>query len=194
MKRSVWVAALLAAGACGGGDNVVVRASLDGQPVGDLPVRLLPYDRQAVLDSIATESGTPEPKIPGASVQRLRTLQAEEAAVKARGDTATGRIEAERRALLAQIDSIRRARDRWLHDVDKDFQEAVKGSGDEHADTTDTSGRASFGVDAGKWWAVSRYVLPDAVLEWQVPVTARKGDSTVVRLTRRNAHVEPPPP
>lgn len=195
MKRSVWMVALLASAACGGGDNVVVRASLDGRPVGDLPVRLLQYDRQGVLDSIAADNGTPEPKIPRSAVERLRSLQAEAATVKQKGDTAAmRRIEAERRTLLAQVDSIRKARDKWLRDVDKDFQEAVKSTPAEHADTTDASGRASFGVDAGKWYAVSRYVLPDAVLEWQVPVTAREGDSTVVRLTRQNAHEEPPPP
>jgi len=39
---------------------------------------------------------------------------------------------------------------------------------------------------------VSRYVLPDEVLEWAVPVRVRKGqDSTVVHLTRKNARVEP---
>lgn len=195
MKRSVWLVALLATAACGGGDNVVVRAELDGQPVGDLPVRLLQYDRQGVLDSLAAENGTPEPKIAGSAVERLRSLRAEAAAVKAKGDTAAlRRIEAERRALLAQVDSTRRARDKWLHDVDKDFQEAVKGTPAEHADTTDAAGRASFGVDKGKWYAVSRYVLPDGVLEWQVPVTTREGDSTVVRLTRANAHEEPPLP
>jgi hypothetical protein len=195
MKRSVWMVALLAGAACGGGgNNVVVRAVLDGQPVGGLPVTLLSYDRQAVLDSIADDQGVPEPKMPATAVQRLRSLQAEASAVKQKGDTAAlGRIEAQRRALLAQVDSVRKARDKWQHDMDEDFQKAV-GSLPAHTDTTDATGRASFGADAGKWYAVSRYVLPDVVLEWQVPVTARKGDSTVVRLTRRNAREEPTPP
>jgi hypothetical protein len=199
MKRFVWVTALLAAAACGGSENVVVRASLGdagAQPVPDLPVRLLPYDRQSILDSLGTENEDPEPRIPRAMTQRLRTLQAEEAAVKARGDTAVGRIQAERRALMAQVDSIRKARDRWLASVREDFEKAVEErmghSGlTEKADTTDATGRAGFEADAGKWYAVARYVLPDAVLEWQVPVTAREGDSTVVRLTRKNAREEP---
>lgn len=199
MKRFVWVTALLAAAACGGSENVVVRASLDDggrQPVGDLPVRLLPYDRQGILDSLGTENEDPEPRIPKAVTQRLRSLQAEEAAVKARGDTAVGRIQAERHALQAQVDSIRKARDKWLADVREDFEKAVQErlghSGlTEKADTTDPRGRAGFEADPGKWYAVARYVLPDAVLEWQVPVTAHKGDSTVVHLTRRNAREEP---
>jgi hypothetical protein len=203
MKRSVWVVALLAASACGGGDSVVVRASLGeggAQPIADLPVRLLPYDRQAILDSIAADNDEPEPKVPRDAVQRLRSLQAAEAAVKAKGDTAAvARTEAQRRALLAQVDSIRKAREKWLNDVQDDFQKAVEqrvGSGGmaEKADTTKANGRAGFSADKGKWWVVSRYVLPDAILEWQVPVIVHKGDSTVVHLTRQNAREEPPPP
>ncbi|HEX8904107.1 MAG TPA: hypothetical protein VF771_04655 [Longimicrobiaceae bacterium] len=200
MKRSVWMAALLALAACGDSDNVVVRASLDDggrQPVSDLPVRLLPYDRRGILDSLATENESPEPKFPAGMGQRLRSLQAEATAVKARGDTAgVRRIEAERRALLAQADSIRKAREKWLADIREDFEKAVEErlghSGlTEKADTTDAAGRAAFEADPGKWYAVARYVLPDAVLEWQVPVTAREGDSTVVRLTRKKAREEP---
>jgi hypothetical protein len=199
MKRFVWMAALLAVAACGGSDSVVVRASLGdagAQPVPDLPVRLLPYDRQGILDSLGLENEDPEPKIPRSMTQRLRTLQAEEAAVKARGDTAVGRIQAERRALMAQADSIRKARERWLASMREDFEKAVEErlghSGlTEKADTTDAAGRAGFAADPGKWYAVARYVLPDVVLEWQVPVTARDGDSTVVRLTRKNAREEP---
>ena len=61
----------------------------------------------------------------------------------------------------------------------------------ELSDTTDAAGRAAFAADAGRWWAVSRYVLPDAVLEWTVPVRAKDKDSVVVRLNRENARVEP---
>jgi len=197
MKRSLWVTALLlSAAACHGGNNVVVRASLGeggAQPVGDLPVLLLPYDRQAVLDSIAEDNDSPEPKIPRDAVTRLRSLQAAEAAVKAKGDTAVGAIEAQRRTLLAQIDSIRTAREAWLKDNRDDYDKAVEGR-PAKTDTTKANGRAGFGADPGKYWVSARYVLPDAILEWSVPVTVTKHDSVVVRLTRRNAREEPPPP
>ncbi|HEV7587064.1 MAG TPA: hypothetical protein VGO40_02945 [Longimicrobium sp.] len=199
MKRSVWVlAVLVAAPACGGGENVVLRASLDeagAQPVADLPVRLLPYDRQGILDSLARESDSPQPKLPADAMDRLRSLQAEEARVKPRGDSAVARVAAERRAYVAGLDSIRKAREKWLEARSEDFATAAKernphGLG-ELSDTTDAAGRASFAAHAGKWWAVSRYVLPDAVLEWAVPVRAKDKDSVVVHLTRQNARVEP---
>jgi hypothetical protein len=199
MKRSMWVLALLmAAPACGGGTNVVLRASLDSagaQPIADLPVRLLPYDRRAILDSLAREDESPQPKFPADAVDRLRTLQAEEARVKPRGDSAVARVAAARRAYLTMLDSIRGAREKWLEARREDFEAAAKernpaGLG-ELSDTTDASGRATFAADAGKWWAVSRYVLPDAVLEWAVPVRAHEKDSVVVRLNRGNARVEP---
>lgn len=199
MKRSVWVlAVLVAAPACGGGENVVLRASLDeagAQPIPDLPVRLLPYDRQAILDSLARESESPEPKLPRDAMDRLRSLQAEEARVKPRGDSAVARVAAARRVYVAGLDSIRKARAKWLEARREDFETAAKdhdphGLG-ELSDTTDAAGRASFAADEGKWWAVSRYVLPDVVLEWAVPVRAKDKDSVVVHLTRENARVEP---
>jgi hypothetical protein len=201
MKRPLWgLALLLAAAACGGEtDNVVVRASLGPggtQPVADLPVRLLPYDRRAILDSLGAEDESPLPKYPADAMQRLRMLQAEAARVKPKGDTAVARVEAQRRVLVAQLDSVRKAREKWLETRREDFEAAVKERTNntgftEHADTTDAQGRASFAVDPGRWYAVSRYVLPDAVLEWQVRVNAEKSDSTTVRLTRQNAREEP---
>jgi hypothetical protein len=129
-------------------------------------------------------------------MERLRTLQAEEARVKPRGDSAVARVAAARRAYLAQLDGIRKARAKWLEDQREDFEAAAKernthGLG-ELSDTTDAAGRAAFAADEGRWWAVSRYVLPDEVLEWAVPVRVRKDrDSVVVRLDRKNARVEP---
>jgi|GEM_PF-1427902 len=201
MKRPLWgIALLLAAAACGGEtDNVVVRASLGPggtQPVADLPVRLLPYDRRAILDSLGAEDDSPLPKFPADAMERLRMLQAEAARVKPRGDSAAARVEAQRRVLMAQMDSVRKAREKWLEDRREDFEAAVKErttntGATEHTDTTDAKGRASFAVDPGRWYAVSRYVLPDAVLEWQVRVNAEKSDSSTVRLTRQNAREEP---
>jgi hypothetical protein len=199
MNRSVWLlAVLVAASACGGGENVVLRASLDengAQPVPDLPVRLLPYDRQAILDSLARANESPEPKLPRDAMDRLRSLQAEAARGKPAGDSTAARAGVALRAYVAQLDSIRKAREKWLESQREDFEAAARernphGLG-ELSDTTDASGRAAVAADAGKWWAVSRYVLPDEVLEWSVPVTAQKKDSVVVRLTRKNARVEP---
>ena len=199
MKRSVWAFAVLAAAGCGGADNVVVHASLGeggGQPVADLPVRLIPYDREAILDSLARDAGSPEPRLPADAMERIRSLQAEEARVKPRGDTAVARVAAQRNAYLARLDSVRTARAKWLEDRREDFETAAKERNakglPEQADTTDAAGRATFAAEAGRWWAVSRYVLPDQVLEWSVPVRVREdGDSVVVRLTRENARAEP---
>jgi hypothetical protein len=200
MKRSLWVlAVLVAAAACGESDNVVLRASLDesgAEPIPDLPVRLLPYDRQAILDSLAVENESPEPRLPAGAMDRLRALQAEEARVRPRGDSAVARVAAARRAYVAQLDSIRTAREKWLEARREDFEAAAKERNPndlgELSDTTDASGRAAFAADAGRWWAVSRYVLPDEVLVWAVPVRVRADrDSVVVRLSRRNARIEP---
>lgn len=76
--------------ACGGGD-VRVLAQLDGDAaagaeagetmaLGNLPVRLLPYDRDAIFDSLAAAYGEPEPRLPDSITQlqdRVRVLQEE---------------------------------------------------------------------------------------------------------------------
>jgi hypothetical protein len=196
MQRSVWVLALaLAVAACGAENNVVVRASLDqagAQPVPDLPVHLLPYDRAAILDSLAAE-GDSLPEIPAGASDSLRSLQAEANRVKPRGDSAVARVEARRTALVARLDSVRKAREQWLEDHRKDFEKAAEraaGGQAEQSDTTDSAGRAAFGAEPGRWWVTASYVLPDRVLEWSVPITARK-DSMVVRLRPSNAKERP---
>jgi hypothetical protein len=196
MKRSLWLAALLAAAACGGGDNLVVRATLDpagDQPAADLPVRILPYDRKAILDSLGAESGAPLPQFPRDAAARLRSLQAAASGVKPADPAAAAGEQQAVRAYVATLDSIRRARDQWLHAHQKDFQEAAVQASHglaEQADTTDAAGRATFKAEPGRWWVVARYILPDRALEWSVPVTARE-DSVVVRLRRGNAKEEP---
>jgi hypothetical protein len=63
------VAASLVLGACGS-TEVVVQAQLEGEgdaaPVAlrNLPIRLLPYDRDAIFDSLTTAYPTPQPEIP----------------------------------------------------------------------------------------------------------------------------------
>ncbi len=90
MKRSLLVlfATLLplAMAACGGGPEVVVHAAADAPgaegPVdlADLPVRLLPYDRDAIFDSLEAAYPEPEPAIPQDILdqqQAVQTAQAE---------------------------------------------------------------------------------------------------------------------
>lgn len=90
MKRSTL---LLAAGsillaACGP-TQVVVTAELEVldpatnemvmRPVTDLEVLLLPYNRDAIFDSLATVFGTPEPEIPADLVEARAAIQAAQA-------------------------------------------------------------------------------------------------------------------
>lgn len=192
MKRLLLLAACLAAAGCSD-SKVVVRAALaeSGQPVADLPVYLLPYDRQALMDSLAEEAGQPEPAIPAALVTQLESLNATERQLAARGDSTVRRIRAQRAAVQAQIDSIRVNRLRWRQRVFEPFDSLAQARMAElgasaASDTTDASGVARIKADEGRFWIYASYVLPDVTLEWNVPVTVR-GDSTVVRLTRENA-------
>lgn len=87
MKRSTL---LLAAGsillaACGP-TQVVVTAELEVmdpatnemvvRPISDLEVMLLPYDRDAIFDSLASAFGTPEPEIPQELAEAREAIQA----------------------------------------------------------------------------------------------------------------------
>lgn len=192
MKRLLLLAACVAAAGCSD-SKVVVRATLTegGQPVADMPVYLLPYDRQALMDSLAQEAGQPEPAIPAALITQLESLTAREGQMAAAGDSAVRGVRAQRAAAQAQIDSIRANRRRWRSQVFAPFDSlsrarmAEMGTG-AAADTTDATGTARLAADEGRFWIYAAYVLPDVTLEWNVPVTVR-GDSTVVRLTRENA-------
>ena len=192
MTRRWWILALaVAAAACGSGPKVVVRASLDeGGPIADLPVRLVPYDRQAILDSIAAEREEPEPVLPQDVIQRIAAIQAE---IAAAGDSVPAGLRADRQALRVRADSFAKAHEQWLVDIREPFDRAVQaklGSETERVDTTDASGRAAVEAGEGRWWLTARYVLPETVLEWELPVTIRP-DSTVVALTRANAKESP---
>jgi hypothetical protein len=71
MRRTVLLLATAASaallGGCGGG-QVTVQAQLDNagenQPLSDLEVWLLPYDRDAIFDSLSQAYGEPEPQVP----------------------------------------------------------------------------------------------------------------------------------
>jgi hypothetical protein len=186
----------LALAACGdGGPRVAVRTDLDGEPIADLPVRLLPYDRDEVLDSLAKRADTPEPAIPPELLQQLQGLAAEERVARQRGDTALARFQAVRRAVFARADSLRSARRAWVQDAFEPFdslaaRRAEAADRDELADTTDTSGAVGFSAEPGRWWVYARYTLPYSELYWNFPVEVT-GDSTVVRLSRANAKERP---
>jgi hypothetical protein len=187
MKRLVLALALAAAGC--NGSQVVVEASLDGEPVAGLPVWLVPYDRAALLDSVVQELDQPEPVVPAELAAAIDSLRRREEGTQ--NDSLRLVLAGRRRALEARVDTLRVARRIWRDDVYATFdslaraREATPGSGARN-DTTDARGRARIPADEGRYWVWSAYVLPDATLEWNVPVTVR-GDSAVVRLTRENA-------
>ena len=82
MRRVLGLAVMCGTGvlfACGGGE-VVVQTQLEGEgggtPLTELPVRALPYDRDALFEELAAAYGEPEPPIPDS----LLALQQEIAA------------------------------------------------------------------------------------------------------------------
>lgn len=192
MKRLLLLATCLAAAGCSD-SKVVVHARLaeSGQPVADLPVWVLPYDRQALMDSLAKEADEPEPGIPAPLITQLEGLTARERQLAAAGDPRLPAFRAQRAALQKQVDSIRVARRRWRETTFADFDSLADARQAElgataSVDTTDAGGTARIGADEGRMWIWASYVLPDRTLEWNVPVTVR-GDSTLVELTRENA-------
>lgn len=196
MKRlTATLGLVLLAAACDDAPNVIVRAELDGAPVTELPVWVLPYDRQAVLDSLAERRKRPEPVPPQELVLRLDSLRAARSVLPP-GDSLAPRLDAAIRAATDTVRSYEEARRAWADTTYADFAEAVKArtarsGATERVDTTGTDGSAAFAVDGGSGWVHARYVLPDAELEWLVPVEPVEGDTTVVRLDARNARRRP---
>ncbi|HEX2188218.1 MAG TPA: hypothetical protein VHG51_04935 [Longimicrobiaceae bacterium] len=192
------LASLLAAltlAACEEEPRVAVGATLDGEPIADLPVRLLPYDRDALLDSLARAAGAPEPAIPPELIQQLQGLAEAERAARQRGDTALARFRAERASVFARADSLRAARRAWAEEAFARFdslaaRRAEAAGRDEMADTTGAAGTAVFRAEPGRWWVHARYTLPYSELSWSFPVQV-SGDSTAVRLSRENATERP---
>jgi hypothetical protein len=82
MKRSSVLLVLLVAFTTGcPGNEVVVQGMLtqaadaEAQPLADLPVRLLPYDRDAIFDSLEAVHPDPEPPIPADLLQQQQQIQ-----------------------------------------------------------------------------------------------------------------------
>jgi hypothetical protein len=185
---------VLALPACGG-PHVTVEAEVDGRAIDGLPVWLLPYDRVALLDSLAADADEPEPGVPPEWVARMEALGDTLAAAQALDPDERARVEAQRAALQAGIDSVRAAHRAWEQETYAGFEDAVQArvrdaALSEKVDTTNAGGRARLGADEGRWWVWARYVLPASTLEWNEPVVLR-GDSAVVRLTRENARERP---
>jgi hypothetical protein len=193
MKRSALVLLLFAA-ACDAGPRIVVRASLGGRPVADLPLLLLPYDREAIQDSLRTADEDDAPSLPQELLREVAGLDsalarpATDSAGMARADSLRQR----RTRLGARLDSARAKRTAWETRLtvraDSLGTEAASAADRESAvDTTDAAGRAELSATPGAAWIRASYVLPDAVMEWNVPVTLPAGqDSLVVRLDERN--------
>lgn len=199
MKR--WLVSLLAllplVAACGTDPEVIVHATrtddASGETVAiaDLPVRLLPYDRDALLDSLRAEADTPEPPIPPELTARLASLEAQPRQVNGSGDSASVQLG----VLRARADSLREARRAWAEHAYADFDRAavaaLEASGRvEVADTTGVEGAAAFNVPAGRWWVYARYALPDAELYWNFPIEVTD-PGALVSLTPANAERRP---
>lgn len=190
MKRALLFLAVLTTAAGCSDSKVVVRAALaeGGEPIVDMPVYLLPYDRKALMDSLAKAADEPEPTIPADLVQQLERLSAAPATP---GDSTARSAAAARRVLQARIDSIRAARVQWRRQVFAPFDSVARMKESElgetaASDTTDARGSAAIPADEGRFWLYATYVLPETTLEWNLPVAVR-GDSVVVSLTRGNA-------
>lgn len=199
MKRNLVPIAALLLAACGTDPQVVVRASLDegSQPIADLPVRLLPYDRAEVLDSLARAYGRPEPRIPQELIQRMAdTSSAPITLPVAEGDTTPARV-LTREQLRPYLDSLRTEQRRWADSAYAGYDEAVRErvaalARGERADTTDATGTARIQASDGSWWVWAQYTTADRQLDWVVPVELEEGgDSAVVALTPANAKVRP---
>lgn len=194
MKPSAIISFLIILAACDAGPHVVVRASLQGRPVADLPVTLLPYDRDGLQDSLRREAGDDAPALSQELLRKLAGVDsalarpAADSAALTRADS----LRQERARLTARLDSGRQKVVRWearlrtrADSLGRLQAEAAERSG--ASDTTDAAGRAELASSPGQSWARARYVLPDAIMEWNVPVTLPAGqDSVVLVLDERN--------
>ena len=204
MRRTYALVLLMSSGllGCSGDPEVVVEAILPGQsaaaaPVADMPVRLLPYNRDSIIAGLRAKAAKPEPQVPPEMLARIDSLQALTTRARA-GDTLNVARDRTLRTLRAQVDSIRQARAAWSAETLKRFNDAVQarletlGGVQELADTTDANGRVTFRAPEGRWWVFARYLLPDRELYWNVPVQIREQPATV-RLITENAKVRPVP-
>jgi hypothetical protein len=193
MKTTILAPLLLVAlAACDDGPRVVVRASLNGRAVADLPVTLLPYDRDALQDSLRRGDESDAAQLPQELLRKVAQLDSalDRAGRDSAGIARADSLRARRDSIAARADSAARAwESRLLHRADSlGRARAEETDRTPSADTTDASGRAALAASPGMAWLRARYVLPDAVIEWNVPVTLPAGqDSIVAALDQTNA-------
>lgn len=117
MRRKVLILAAFAATtatACGGGD-VVVHAQLEGEiagaeegeavALGSLPVFLLPYDRDALFDSLTQAYPEPEPQLPD-SIAALQDLMIEAQAEWREADSRWGTLRDSLQEVTEQMNAL----------------------------------------------------------------------------------------
>jgi hypothetical protein len=194
MKPSALVLVLVAGvAACDAGPQIVVHASLNGRPVAELPLTLLPYDRGHLQDSLRA-ADEDAPALPQDLLRELAGVDSAlarpvtDSAALVRADSLRRR----RDALAARVDSARARLTEWESRLVVRAESLGLATAEEEdraasSDTTDAGGRAELAATPGRAWILARYVLPDAVMEWNVPVTLPGGqDSLLVRLDERN--------
>ena len=94
--------------ACGSTEVVVQVAvepseGAEARPLGDLPVRALPYDRDLIFDSLTSAAATPQPEIPDS----LQALQDQIAAAQLEWQTAETQWGSARDSLKTLSDQLR---------------------------------------------------------------------------------------
>ena len=125
MRRSRFAFVLLgalAAAACGGG-SVVVTAEIevpnpDGEgmvvrPIADAVVELIPFDRDAIFDSLTTAFPTPEPQIPAdllEAQEAIATAQEEWRAAEAQWATLRDRLQ----SITEEMEGLARGEARYV--------------------------------------------------------------------------------
>lgn len=114
MRRLVLLLAAGTAVSAGCGGDIVVQAQLEGaegaEPIllADLPVRLLPYDRDALFDSLEAAYPEPEPAVPD-SVLQLREQMLAAQAEWQRNETRWNEVRDSMRLVKEQLDQLSRA-------------------------------------------------------------------------------------
>lgn len=191
--RAVAIAVFLLLAACDDGVPLVVevRHPVTGQPLADVPVRLLPYDRQRLLDSLRQAAPTPEPIPPADLLARARSLEALAASSNPSADSLARALAAVRR----DLDRWRAAHRAWSARTYAAFDSlaraAAQASGrPEQADTTDAQGHATFRAPPGRWWVYAYFLGRDSAWTWHVPVDLADRPRRLV-LTRTHARAQP---
>jgi hypothetical protein len=191
--RAATIALVLLLAACDDGVPLVVevRHPRTGQPLAHVPVRLLPYDRQRLLDSLRQAAPQPEPLPPPELLARARSLERQLAASNPAADF-LARVLA---AVRHELDRWRAPHRAWSARTFAAFDSLARSAADasgriEQADTTDAQGRAIFRAEPGRWWVYAYFVGPDSACTWTVPVDLAARPRRLV-LTRAQARAQP---